>query len=144
LARFEVNLPVDLVRRLEKLGSRGDEISRKMLESGARILKDKIDKNLKNSLYANRQYSDDYPTGALERSITTDKPKKDKNGNHYIRIYFKGRDDKGVPNAIKAAVMEHGSSKQQKKPFIRPAVNEADREVTAEMQTVFDQEVTKI
>lgn len=144
MARFDVNLPTDLVRRLEKLGGRGDEISRKMLVSGARILKDRIDKNLKSNLYTNRKLDDDYPTGALERSVTIDKPKKDKNDNSYIRIYFKGKDDRGVPNAVKAAVMEHGSSKQQKKPFIRPAVNEADKEVNAEMQNVFNNEISNI
>ena len=144
MARFEVNPPSDLVRRLEKLGSKGDEISKKMLVSGARILKDRIDKNLKSNLYANRELDEDYPTGALERSVTIDKPKKDKNGNSYIRIYFKGKDDRGVPNAIKAAVMEHGSSKQRKKPFIRPAVNEVDKEVNAEMQNVFNNEISNI
>ena len=74
MARFEVTLPTDMIRQLDKLGSKGDEISQNMLKAGAAILKDKIDKNLKKNLYSGRKYDKNYPTGALERS--TDKPKK--------------------------------------------------------------------
>ena len=144
MARFEVTLPPDMIRQLDKLGSKGDEISQKMLKAGAAILKDEIDKNLKKNLYSGRKYDKNYPTGALERSLTADKPKKDKNGNHYIRIYFKGKDSKGVPNALKAAVMEYGSSKQPKKPFIRPAEKAVEKEVNAEMQRVFDNEINRL
>lgn len=144
MAKFEVTLPTDLIRQLDKLGSKGDEISQKMLKAGASILYTEIDKNLKKSLYAGRRYDKNYPTGALERSLTIDKPKKDKNGNHFIRIYFKGKDSRGTPNALKAAVMEYGSSKQQKKPFIRPAERAVEKEVNAEMQRIFDEEIRRL
>lgn len=144
MARFEVTLPTDLIRQLDKLGSKGDEISYKMLKAGAVILRDELDKNLKKNLYSGRKYDNNYPTGALEKSLTIDKPKKDKNGNNSIRIYFKGKDSNGVPNALKAAVMEYGSSKQQKKPFIRPAEKAVEKEVNAEMQKIFDEEIRRL
>lgn len=144
MAKMEVNIPTDLIRKLERIGNAGDEIGKKMLTSGAQILRAKVDSNLKKNLYTNRGYTKDYPTGALEKSITIDKPKKNKRGNQSIRIYFKGKDSKGTSNALKAAVMEHGSSKQQKKPFIRPAVNETKDEVNAEMQKIFDTEMKRM
>ena len=144
MARFEVTIQTDFIRKLENLGSKGDEISHKMLRAGAIILKGEIDNRLKKNLYEGRPYDKNYPTGALERSLTIDKPKKDKNGNNSIRIYFKGKDSKGVPNALKAAVMEYGSSKQPKKPFIRPAEKAVEKEVNAEMQKVFDEEIRRL
>lgn len=144
MARLDVTLPTDLIKQLEKLGSKGDEISKKMLKAGAGILHKEIDKNLKKNLYTNRTYDKDYPTGALERSLTTDKPKKNKDGNHSIRIYFKGKDSKGVSNSLKARVMESGSSYHVKKPFVRPAVEDKKEEVNAEMQKVFDEEFSKL
>ncbi len=144
MARLDVTLPTDLIRKLEKLGNKGDEISQKMLKTGADILHKEIDKNLKKNLYTGRTYDEDYPTGALERSLTTDKPKKNKDGNHSIRIYFKGKDSKGSPNSIKAAVMESGSSYHVKKPFVRPAVEDKEEEVNKEMQRIFDEEISKL
>lgn len=144
MAKVDVEIPTDLIRKLEKLGSSGDEISKKMLKTGADIVKRKIDSNLKKNLYENRPNSKHYPTGALERSITADKPKKNKRGNHYVRIYFKGKDSKGTANAIKARAMESGTSKQQKKPFLRPAVNETKDKVNAEMQKIFDEEMKRL
>lgn len=140
---MEVTIPTDLIRKLEKLGNKGDEISKKMLTSGAKILHSKVDSNLKKNIYTNRD-SKDYPTGALEKSLTIDKPKENKNGNHYINIYFKGKDSKGTANSIKARAMESGTSKQQKKPFIRPAVEDTKEEVNNEMQKIFDSEIAKL
>ena len=144
MPKMEVTIPTDLIRKLEKMGSEGDEIGKKMLTSGAKILRDEVDQNLKKNLYTNRKPSLNYPTGALERSLTTDKVKKDKNGNQYISLYFKGKDSKDVSNNLKATVMEHGSSKQQKKPFIRPAVDKTEGLVNQEMQNIFDRENNKL
>lgn len=141
---MEVTIPTDLIRKLEKLGDKGDEISKKMLTSGAKILHAKVDSNLKKNLYTNRTYEEDYPTGALEKSLTIDKPKKNKSGNHSINIYFKGNDSKGVANSMKARAMESGTSRQQKKPFVRPAVEETKEEVNAEMQRIFDNEISNL
>lgn len=141
---MEVTIPTDLIRKLEKMGSKGEEIGKKMLNAGARILRDQVDSNLKKILYTNRKLDQNYPTGALERSITIDKPKRNKNGNLYIRIYFKGKDSKGVSNGLKAAILEHGKSDQPKRPFVRPAVEQTEDGVNREMQRIFDSEVSRL
>jgi HK97 gp10 family phage protein len=143
MAKMTVTIPTDLIDKLEKLGQASEEISKKMLVAGAAILRDKVDKNLKRNLYSGRGYGKKYPTGALERSLTTDKPKRTKSGAMSIRLYFKGKDSKGVANGQKAMSMEYGTSKQQAKPFIRPAVASSENEVNDEMQKVFDQEVSR-
>ena len=144
MAKMEVTIPTDLIRKLEKMGSQGEEIGKKMLNAGARILRDKVDNNLKKVLYTNRSYDKSYPTGALERSITIDKPKRSKKGNLFIRIYFKGKDSKGVSNGLKAAILEHGKSNQPKRPFVRPAVEQTRDEINREMQRIFESEVSKL
>lgn len=133
--------PTDLMDKLTKLGSPGKEIGKKMLKKGAAILRDEVDSNLKKNLYRNRTYRRDFPTGALERSITMTKPKENKNGDLAISVYFKGKDDKGVANAQKAIAMEYGTSKQDAEPFIRPAVAATEDTVINAMQDVFDGEV---
>lgn len=144
LAKMEVTIPTDLIRKLEKMGSKGEEIGKKMLNAGARILRAQVDSNLKKVLYTNRSNRKSYPTGALERSITIDKPKRSKNGNLYIRIYFKGKDSNGVSNGLKAAILEHGKSDQPKRPFVRSAVEQTEDEINKEMQRIFDSEISKL
>lgn len=48
---------------------------------------------------------------------------RDKDGFIYTEVTFSGYDSRGVPNVLKARVLESGSSTRQKHPFIRPAVN---------------------
>lgn len=45
------------------------------------------------------------------------------NGYVYTKVVAEGYDSRGVPNAIKARVLESGNSTHPKRPFIRPAVN---------------------
>ncbi|WP_051571642.1 HK97-gp10 family putative phage morphogenesis protein [Ruminiclostridium cellobioparum] len=141
MAKMTITPPTDLMDKLTKLGFSGKEIGKKMLKKGAAILRDEVDSNLKKNLYRNRAYRKDFPTGALERSITISKPKENKNGDLSISVYFKGKDDKGVTNAQKAMAMEYGTSKQDAEPFIRPAVSSKEEKVIEAMQAVFNEEV---
>lgn len=62
----------------------------------------------------------------------------DKNGFVYTQIVFPGYDSKGTPNPIKARVLESGSSKQPKRPFIRPAIQACEAQVVETMRTTLD------
>lgn len=143
MAKMTITPPTDLMNKLTKLGSPGKEIGKKMLKKGAAILRDEVDSNLKKNLYRNRAYRKDFPTGALEHSITTSRPKENKNGDLAISVYFKGKDDKGVANAQKAMAMEYGTSRQEAEPFIRPALSSTEEKVINSMQDVFNEEVEK-
>ena len=70
-------------------------------------------------------------TGALVGSITlTDMKEAD---GWYTTLGFSGYDDKGTPNALKAAVIESGTSTRPKQPFIRPALKAAQSAAEAAM-----------
>lgn len=70
-------------------------------------------------------------TGALESSITLTPMRED--GGWSTRLTFIGVDGKGAPNAVRAAALEYGTSRQRKTPFIRPAINKAKAEANARM-----------
>lgn len=109
-----------------------DDVAPKMLEVAAPILEDSIKKKAPKR------------TGELKDSIKTMKPKKTKTGAYISTVVFEGYDSEtGVPNALKAAVAEFGTSEKDPKPFIRPAVAETEKEITQKMQEVFNAEVEK-
>lgn len=53
----------------------------------------------------------------------------------YTAVAFEGYDARGVPNAVKARVLESGSSTRQKHPFVRPAVNQVKKQLMAMIET---------
>ena len=60
------------------------------------------------------------------------------NGYVYTQVVFEGYDEKGVANALKANVIESGSSKQRKQPFIRPTVNRVKAQAEAMIASEFE------
>ena len=61
-----------------------------------------------------------------------------------VKIGFSGYDSKGVPNVLKARVLESGSSKQKKRPFMRPAVAATQKAAVQKMGDVIDEEIARI
>lgn len=84
--------------------------------------------------------------GALRDSVKISHY-RDKNGYVYARITWDGYDSKGVPNAIKAAVLTSGRSDQpgrKKNPFIRRAVKSVEAQAIASMQKNIDKKMQEI
>lgn len=65
----------------------------------------------------------DEATGQLMDSLGITPIKMDRDGNWNGKVGFHGYDKNGVPNQLKARVMESGTSKRKKRPFVRPALN---------------------
>lgn len=82
-------------------------------------------------------------TGDLRDSTVLAKFKND-NGFIHTQVKFDGYDYKGTPNAIKAAVLESGSSTRPKQPYIRPAVNRVRKQVDQIMAEALDKKITEI
>lgn len=59
-------------------------------------------------------------------------------------VTFEGYDSKGVPNALKAAVFESGSSSRPAKPFIRPAVNKVQKKVEQSIANALEKKINEI
>ena len=69
---------------------------------------------------------------------------KNEDGYVYTGVYFPGIDhDYGI-NAIKARVLESGSSTRRKHPFIRPAVNRVKAAAERSIEERLDQKIEQI
>lgn len=111
---------------------------------GADIIANEIRKNLTHVLEGNSYIrgadgSTDARarTGDLLRSLYLS-PMQDEDGYIYSQIGYAGYDPHGVPNALKAAALEHGTSRngreyQPKTPFVRPALKAAKAKAEAAM-----------
>ena len=83
--------------------------------AGAQPVADEIRKGLENNLAGSK-----YSKGDLLGSLGITPPGVDSQGNVNTKIGFDGYDSKGVANQLKARVMESGTSKIKKRPFVRP------------------------
>lgn len=126
----------ELALKLSQLGTQSDEIAKKAVFAGAKVVADKIRANLRGVLSRKG-------TGDLESSLGISPIKVDKNGVVNAKIGFSGYDRKGTANQLKARVLESGSSQQRKRPFVRPAVTATKQRAQSEMQRVVDEEIKK-
>ena len=122
---------------LSHLATQSDEIAKKAIYAGADIIADKIKSNLQGVL-------SDEATGELVDSFGVTPISLDSSGNFNAKIGFDGYDSKGVANQLKARVIESGTSKKQKHPFVRPAANATKATAVARMGEVIDEEIRKM
>ena len=150
MADFEVTGVDELIKQLETLSTGAEEVTDKMLEAGAVILK----KEMTARAQAHRD------SGAMADSIRATKPKRHSDGVAYIVVRPTGKSNKtwsgrknksgkrsgsvSVRNMEKMIYLEYGTSRQPATPVIQPAVNASEGTVGAEMQKVFEQEVGKL
>lgn len=138
MAKITFNLGEDYALRLSALADRSDATAKRAIYEAAGIVADRIRANLNANLAGSTQ-----STGALADSLGVTSVSLDRNGNWNAKIGFDGYDEKGVPNQLKARVMESGSSKVKKRPFVRPAVNATKKAAVEAMQKVIDEEIEK-
>lgn len=126
----------EYMERLQALGAQSREILQTAVYEGAAIVADEVRDRLHAVLSPDA-------TGELENALGI-APMRNDRGYVNTRIGFDGYDSKGVANQLKANVLESGSSKQPKRPFMRPAVNASRKPAEAKMAQVVDQEIEKI
>ena len=139
MARMTFKARDDYALKLSALGAGSVDVAKKAIYQAAEIVTDKIRENLEANLSGSVQ-----STGALAASLGITPIRTDKNGIINAKIGFDGYDGKGVPNQLKARVMESGSSRVQKRPFVRPAVNATKKTAVEAMQKVINEEAEKI
>lgn len=125
--------------KLSRLSNVSVDICKKAVETGAGILADQVRKNLEKNLERS-----EYSEGDLLNSFGITPVDIDEKGIINAKVGFDGYDRNGVPNALKARAMESGTSKQQKRPFMRPAVKATKDKVEKAMQDVIDREIQKV
>lgn len=82
-------------------------------------------------------------SGDLRDSVGLSEMRND-NGFINTKLGFDGYDSKGVPNVVKARVIESGASNHKKNPFVRLAVNGCKEQAKAAMAKKFDDAVNEI
>lgn len=117
--------------KINQLGLRAEGVCKYAVYPGAAIVIDAVKANTP------------VETGDL-RNSTFLKVFKNKNGYIYTQIGWDGYDRNGTPNALKANVLESGTSKRQKHPFIRQAVNRVKKAAEFAIATALDEKINEI
>ena len=165
MARFNLDIPRDLLVAFQKLEQQTPEIMKKCVTEGAKPVENAIRRELRTVL------SEGHKTGELINSLGSTKA-DDKYGVTNVKIGFneprksdaskrkktaslnkhKHR-DKGwtrsyytQTNALIANVLEHGKrdGSQKARPFLEPAVRKSEDECLAVMRETFEEEVDKL
>lgn len=143
MAKMTFKLPEDTIRKMESLGSRYDEVTKAVLEEGVEPLYDAAKQNLA-AVIGKGTKEPSQSTGELLESLTVTKPYQSKDGSWNIKVGCIGYDSRGVPNSLKAAVLEHGRSNQPAKPWAKPAGRSAKSSCIAKMQQALEKEVERL
>ena len=136
MAKMTIKGTDELELQLSKLGTMSTKIAKDVVMAGAQPVADEIRKGLQANLQGSK-----YSKGDLLGSLGITPPGVDSQGNVNVKIGFDGYDSKGVANQLKARVMESGTSKIKKRPFVRPAVNKSKKRALEAMQKKFDEEI---
>lgn len=143
MAKADIQMPEDFLKRLSRLGDKTDEISEKVLEAGGEVVLAKVKSNLSAVIGSGTAF-DSRSTGELERSIGLSPVKVDKNGNHDIKVGFAEPRSDGGSNAKIANILEYGKHGQLAKPFLKPAKSASKSAAQEAMIRTFDEEVGKL
>lgn len=117
--------------KLAELGARAEGCCKYALYEGAAIVADTVKARVPEN------------TGDLRDSMALTEMRNDA-GFIYTKIVFDGYDRKGVPNSIKARVLERGNSHVSARPFVRPAVNSVRKAAVAAMGKALDEKINQI
>ena len=137
MAKCTCNLPEDLLKKLSRLGSKMNDVSEKVLESGGAVVLDKVKSNLQGVLSGNS-------TDELSNSLGLSKVLLDRNGNHNIKVGFAEPRSDGKSNAMIANIIEYGKSGQPAKPYLKPAKSQSKKACIDAMTQKLEEEIEKL
>lgn len=137
MARFEINGLDDVIKQIEKAGKRVVPICKMSVYEGAGIVADAVREELQKALSGES-------TGDLEASLGIQEI-QDTGSRVETAVGFAGYDRKGVPNTLKARVINSGRSDtaHKKTRFISKAIRRASVPASAKMSEVAREELTK-
>lgn len=136
MAKLQISMPEDFLERISKLGNGFDEVAKRALEEGAKPIRDQAEQNLRQVVGKDTKYKS-RSKGELVNAVGITPPLQDRDGNWNIKIGVGDSvDSRGVPNALKAQVLEYGKLGQPPKPWLKPARTKARRIAMAKMEDV--------
>lgn len=137
MAKCTCKLPDELLKKLSRLGSKMDDVSETVLETGGEIVLDKVRNNLQGVLSGES-------TGELLGSLGLSKVLLGKDGNHNIKVGFEEPRSDGKSNAMIANIIEYGKHGQPAKPFLKPAKSQSKKACIDAMTQKLEEEIKKL
>ena len=133
MAKFQNELPYDLIKVFEDLETNCDDIFGEMCQAGARVVYNNAMANMKKVFES---------TKSLEKGLKITRVYKTPSDDGInVKVGFYGYNDKGIPIPLIAQAREYGTSRngknaEEKKPFFRKSFKKKDIEQA--MQEVQD------
>ncbi len=143
MAKADIKMPDEFLKRLSRLGDRTDEVSERVLEAGGEVVLAKVKNALSSAVGKGTKYKS-RSTGELESAIGLSPVKLDRDGNHNIKVGFAEPHSGGVTNAQLANMLEYGRSGQPPRPFLKPAKSASKTACEEAMRRKFIEEVDGI
>ena len=142
MAKVNIKLPDEFLKKLSSLGTRSDEVARRALEEGGEIILARTRANLIGVIGKNTK-TDSRSTGQLVSALGLSPVIVDRNGNYNIKIGFDEYRSDGSSNAGVANILEYGKHGQPAKPFLTPAKRQAGNQALEKMKQVIEEEMLK-
>lgn len=132
MAKFQSELPYDLVKVFEDLETNCEDIFGEMCQAGAEVVYNNVKANMGKVFKS---------TKSLEKGLKITKVYKTPSDDGInVHVGFYGYNDKGVPIPLIAQAREYGtSSGEEKKPFFRKSFKK--KEIEQAMQRVQDKHI---
>ncbi len=129
MAKFQSELPNELIKELESIGNDTEKIFGEMTKAGAEVVYKNIKSNMSSAFKT---------TKSLDKGLKITKVYKTPSDDGInVHIGFYGYDEKGVPIPLKAMAREYGTSRgEAKKPFLRKSFKK--KEIEQAMKSVQD------
>lgn len=143
MAKATIKMPDDFLKKLSKLGNKTDEITTKVLETGADVVYKKVKSNLEAVVGKDTKY-ESKSTGELINALGVSSVRQDKNGNSNIKVGFSEPRSDGKSNAMIANIIEYGKHGQEAKPFLKPAKSATKKSCADAMINKLEEEISKL
>lgn len=123
MARFEMELPTDLIDIFSTLEQNEKKMLQDMTKAGAKVVLNNIKANVPSSFHGSNIMK------CLKTTKTYETPSDDGiNTKVAFYGYFINKDGKRVPAPLVCNVFEFGRSNRQKRPFLRKSFNASEIE----------------
>ena len=142
MAKVNIKLPDEFLKKLSALGTRTDEVAKKALTAGGEIILARTKANLIGVIGKDTK-TESRSTGQLVSALGLTPVRVDKNGNYNIKIGFDEYRQDGSSNAGVANILEYGKHNQPAKPFLTPAKKQVGNQALEKMKQVIEEEMKK-
>ena len=143
MAKINVQLPTEFMDKISRLGEKTDEIVPRVLEAGAEIALAAVKSNLQTAIGKDIK-QESRSTGELLSALGVSPVKVNKEGNHDLKIGFAEPRSDGGSNAKIASILEHGTSRQPARPFLKPAKSKTRKSCIKAMKAALEKELENV